>query len=152
MVDEALILRKLSELDQYCSQLKEYENTTSDQYSDDWKIQRIIERTLQMMIETCADIAGHIIADMGFRIPTSYADTFKVLLEEKILDRKLYANLKLIYKAPACPIKETRRHVPHCSREQIQSFLKKRNRTDTPFSHAFAISLHRGPGALSREP
>ena len=98
MVDEALILRKLSELDQYYSQLKEYEKTTADQYSDDWKIQRIIERTLQMMIETCADIAGHIIADKGFRIPKSYADTFKVLLEEKILDRKLYAVMEKIAK------------------------------------------------------
>ena len=98
MVDEALILRKLAELDQYYSQLKEYENTTANQYSDDWKIQRIIERTLQMMIETCADIAGHIIADKGFRIPKSYADTFKVLLEEKILDRKLYAVMEKIAK------------------------------------------------------
>ena len=98
MVDEALILRKLAELDQYYSQLNEYENTTANQYSDDWKIQRIIERTLQMMIETCADIAGHIIADKGFRIPKSYADTFKVLLEEKILDRKLYAVMEKIAK------------------------------------------------------
>ena len=98
MVDEALILRKLADLDQYYSQLNEYENTTADQYSDDWKIQRIIERTLQMMIETCADIAGHIIADKGFRIPKSYADTFKVLLEEKILDRKLYAIMEKIAK------------------------------------------------------
>ena len=101
-----------------------------------------------MMIETCADIAGHIIADMGFRIPTSYADTFKVLLEEKILDRKLYANLKLIYKAPACPIKETRRHVPHCSREQIQSFLIKRNRTDTPLFPCICYFLTLWPGSL----
>jgi uncharacterized protein YutE (UPF0331/DUF86 family) len=98
MVDEALILRKLAELDQYSSQLKEYENTTVEQYSDDWKIQRIIERTLQMMIETCTDIAGHIISDKGYRIPKSYADTFKVLLEEKILDRKLYAVMEKIAK------------------------------------------------------
>jgi len=98
MVDEALILRKLAELDQYYSQLKEYKNTTADQYSDDWKIQRIIERTLQMMIETCADIAGHIIADKGFRIPKSYADTFKVLQEEKILNKKLYAVMEKIAK------------------------------------------------------
>jgi uncharacterized protein YutE (UPF0331/DUF86 family) len=98
MVDEALILRKLADLDQYYSQLNEYENTTADQYSNDWKIQRIIERTLQMMIETCADIAGHIIADKGFRIPKSYADTFKVLLEEKILDRKLYTIMEKIAK------------------------------------------------------
>jgi uncharacterized protein YutE (UPF0331/DUF86 family) len=98
MVDEALILRKLAELDQYYSQLKEYKNTTADQYSDDWKVQRIIERTLQMMIETCVDIAGHIIADKGFRIPKSYADTFKVLLEEKILDKKLSAIMEKIAK------------------------------------------------------
>ena len=98
MVDETLILRKLAELDQYYSQLKEYENTTANQYSDDWKIQRIIERTLQMMIETCADIAGHIIADKGFRIPKSYADTFKVMLEEKILDKKLSAIMEKIAK------------------------------------------------------
>ena len=93
MVDEALILRKLSELDEYYRQVKEYKNITVDQYSGDWKIQRIIERTLQMMIETCVDIAGHIIADKGFRIPKSYADTFKVFSEEKILDSKLSAAL-----------------------------------------------------------
>ena len=50
MVDETLILRKLSELDEYYSQIKEYDKITVAQYSDDWKIQRIIERTLQMMI------------------------------------------------------------------------------------------------------
>jgi len=98
MVDEGLILRKLSELDQYYRQVKEYENTTADQYSEDWKIQRIIERTLQMMVETCADIAGHIIADKGFRIPKSYADTFKVLLEEKILDREVFTAMEKIAK------------------------------------------------------
>jgi len=98
VVDEALILRKLAELDQYYKRLKKYENTTVDQYSDDWKIQRIIERTLQMMIETCVDIAGHIIADKGFRIPKSYADTFKVLLEEKILSRKLSAVMEKMAK------------------------------------------------------
>jgi uncharacterized protein YutE (UPF0331/DUF86 family) len=89
MVDEALILRRLSELDEYYRQIKEYEKITVDRYSGDWKIQRIIERTLQMMIETCVDVAGHIIADRQFRIPKSYADTFKVLHEEKILDSKL---------------------------------------------------------------
>ena len=51
-----------------------------------------------MMIETCVDIAGHIIADKGFRIPKSYADTFKVLFEEKFLDRKLCAVMEKIAK------------------------------------------------------
>jgi uncharacterized protein YutE (UPF0331/DUF86 family) len=98
MVDEALILRKLSELDEYCRQIKEFEDITVNQYSGDWKIQRIIERTLLMMIETCVDIAGHIIADKGFRIPKSYADTFKIFSEEKILDSKLSAALERMAK------------------------------------------------------
>ncbi len=61
MVDRTLILRKLSNLEAYLAQIKEYQDISLDAYVNDWKIQRIIERTLQMMIETCSDIAGHII-------------------------------------------------------------------------------------------
>jgi len=90
MVDKTLILRKLSELDEYYTQIKEYEKITVVQYSGDWKIQRIIERTLQMMIETCVDIAGHMIADKGYRVPKSYSDAFKVLYDEKIINAGLF--------------------------------------------------------------
>lgn len=93
MVDDALILRKLSELDEYYGQIKEYKEITTSQYSKDWRIQRIIERTLQMMIETCVDIASHIIADKGYRVPKSYSDTFKVLHEEKIVNDRLFEAL-----------------------------------------------------------
>ena len=94
MVDDALLLRKLSELDDYRRQVKEFASLTVEQYARDWKIQRIIERTLQMMIETCVDVAGHIVSDEGFRIPKSYADTFTVLHENGILDDRLYLSLK----------------------------------------------------------
>ena len=47
MVDEVLILRKLSELDDYYLQISEYSSITAGEYTKDWKIQRIIERTLQ---------------------------------------------------------------------------------------------------------
>ena len=94
MVDRALVLRKLAELQEYLGQIKEYGNLTVEQYLGDWKIQRIIERTLQMMLETCTDIAGHIISDRGYRIPTSYADTFKVLYEKNILDKGLFETME----------------------------------------------------------
>ena len=98
MVDKTLILRKLSELDEYFKQIKEYEEITVLQYSDDWKIQRIIERTLQMMIETCVDIASHIIADKEYRVPKSYSDAFKVLLDEKIVSSRLFDVLQKMTK------------------------------------------------------
>lgn len=93
MVDKALLLRKLAELERYLGQIREYTNITIEQYSSDWKIQRIIERTLQIMIETCVDIAGHIISDRGYRIPKSYADTFRVLHEENVLGKELFETM-----------------------------------------------------------
>ena len=93
MVDRALILRKLSNLEAYLVQIKEYSGLSLDSYVNDWKTQRIIERTLQMMIETCSDIAGHIIADQKHRVPTGYADTFKVLEENQIIDKPLAVSL-----------------------------------------------------------
>ena len=94
MVDKSLILRKLAELEEYVEQVKEYANMTVAQYSRDWKSQRVVERTLQMMIETCADVAGHIISDKGYRVPTTYADTFRVLYENGILNKELFETME----------------------------------------------------------
>ncbi len=98
MVDKTLVLRKLAELEEYLEQIKEYANISTEQYSREWKSQRIIERTLQMMIESCADIAGHIISDRGYRVPTSYADTFRVLYEKDVLTKDLFETMEKISK------------------------------------------------------
>ncbi|MBW2157977.1 MAG: DUF86 domain-containing protein [Deltaproteobacteria bacterium] len=89
MVDKILVLRKLSELDQYLLQINEYSGITISEYSGDWKTQRVVDRTLQMMIETCLDISGHIISDEEYRVPENYADIFKVLQENGIINESL---------------------------------------------------------------
>ncbi len=94
MVDKILIMRKLTELETYIKQAQEYSTITVKKYSRDWKIQRIVERTLQMMIELCVDIANHIIADKKYRVPTSYSDTFQVLEEEGLISKKQYKTMK----------------------------------------------------------
>ncbi|MDP3112215.1 MAG: DUF86 domain-containing protein [Thermodesulfovibrionales bacterium] len=90
MVDKNVVLRKISELETYQKQIEEFSDITIQEYKSDWKLQRIIERTLQMMIETCVDIAHHIISDKDMRPPTSYADTFNILLENNIIEPELY--------------------------------------------------------------
>lgn len=90
MVDKALLLRKISELETYQKQIREFSDITLQNYKEDWKTQRVVERTLQMMIETCADIANHIISDAGMRVPTGYSDTFKVLFENNFIDKELF--------------------------------------------------------------
>ena len=94
MVDTPLILRKLSQLREFTAQLEEYQTVTAGQYAAEWKTQRIIERTLQMAIEVCLDVAGHIISEKGYRIPNSYADTFRVLFENRVIDERLLAVLE----------------------------------------------------------
>ena len=64
----------------------------------DWKIQRIVERTFQILIETGIDIANHIISDQELRIPISYSDTFKVLQENNIINNQLYQSLEKMAK------------------------------------------------------
>ena len=98
MVDKPLILRKVAEVDQYLRQMKEYARISVEEYQSSWKTQRIIERTLQMMIETCVDIAGHIISDKAFRTPMSYSDTFKVLHDNGVLPASLFAKMNKMAK------------------------------------------------------
>jgi len=78
--------RKLADLDQYLGQVSEYRDITIDQYRGDWKTQRVVERTLQMTIELCVDIANHIIADRGLRVPATYSEAFDILGEAGLLD------------------------------------------------------------------
>ena len=89
MVDRDLVLRKLADLDQYLEQLSEYRDMTVEQYRGDWKTQRIVERTLQMAIEVCLDVATHIIADRGLRVPRTYAEAIEILSEAGLLDAAL---------------------------------------------------------------
>ena len=137
MVDDTLILRKLSELDEYYKQIAEYKKITVRQYSGDWKVQRIIERTLQMMIETCVDIAGHIISDKGFRIPKSYSDTFLVLRENDILGKELFSSVDKIAKFRNIVV----HHYDKVDAEIVVGILKKDLKDLTGFRDAIVSFL-----------
>ena len=58
VVDRDLLRRKLAELAEYVTQVSEYRDLTVEGYRADWRTQRVIERTLQMAIEVCLDVAG----------------------------------------------------------------------------------------------
>lgn len=85
MVDHDLLRRKLSELAEYVTQVSDYRDLTVERYRADWKTQRIVERTLQMAIEACLDIASHVVADRGLHAPATYAETFEVLVQAGLM-------------------------------------------------------------------
>lgn len=88
-MDRALILRKLAELDTYLEQLSEFSSLSAADYQRDWKVQRIVDRTLQLVIECCTDIANHAISAKALPVPTSYAQAFAILGDAGLLDRDL---------------------------------------------------------------
>jgi uncharacterized protein YutE (UPF0331/DUF86 family) len=98
MVDTNLVLRKLLQLERYLKEIEEFSDIKVKEYTNNWKIQRIVERTLQIMVETCLDIASHIVSDEQYRVPENYGDTFKVLLENKIIDEPLFLTMEKMVK------------------------------------------------------
>lgn len=85
-------------LEEYLEQIREYAGIDIEEYKSDWKAQRVVERTLQMMIETCTDIAEHIIADARMKPPESYTETFKVLYDNGVIDEDLSSELQRMSK------------------------------------------------------
>jgi uncharacterized protein YutE (UPF0331/DUF86 family) len=85
-------------MDTYLIQIREFSKISLNEYQENWKTQRIVERTLQILVEECIDMANHIIADEGLRLPVGYADAFQVLVENKIIPKKLSATMEKMAK------------------------------------------------------
>ena len=93
MVDRDLILRKVADLETYLSQAAAYRDVDDTAYRGDWKVQRVVERTLHLIIEVCMDIADHVVADGRLRVPDTGADTFVILAEAGLLNGPLAERL-----------------------------------------------------------
>lgn len=64
-----------------------------ESYANDVRLRRAVERSLQVAVEACLDIARRIIAIEGFRYPENNQDAFRVLVEEKIVPAHLLDTL-----------------------------------------------------------
>lgn len=93
MVDRDLILRRFADLETYLGQLAPYRDIDLETYRGDWKTQRVVERTLHLAIETCMDVAEHIVADRRLRVPETGGATFEILAEAGVLPRDLGTSL-----------------------------------------------------------
>jgi uncharacterized protein YutE (UPF0331/DUF86 family) len=78
MVNIAIIQRLLNNLESHVNELRTATDITHEKYINDIRLQRFVERTMQIGIDCCFDVIHHIISDKGFREPDSYADAFTV--------------------------------------------------------------------------
>jgi len=74
MVEQEVIREKLKYLAEYIDDLEQDKTISLDDFLNDKKIRRYIERTLHMAIECCLDIGSHIISSKKLREPESNND------------------------------------------------------------------------------
>lgn len=87
-----VIVRKLTLLNKYLDDLKPYEGIRfSDFMADHYKIERLIE----LLVMTAADVSFHLLSMRGEAAPGSYRAAFLRLGELNVLDRRLSNNLAL---------------------------------------------------------
>ena len=82
MVDPARVRRLLAMLEQYRSLLAE-------DAPDPFRRRHLVQTAAQI----CIDLAQHVIAADGHRVPRDYGDTFRVLAEVCVIDPELAERL-----------------------------------------------------------
>ena len=96
MIDKEKIYGLFAELEEYLDSLKELQKMTLDEYLRDRRNIYSGRYLLQISIETCINIANHIVSRKKMGIPKEYADAFRLLNKNKILDDKLLDQLVLM--------------------------------------------------------
>jgi len=98
MVSLERIIDKLEQLDDFIGLLAKIKQTPLESFLQDKLLVGGAKYYLQVSIECCLDIANHIIAAQGFRAPKDYADSFRVLQENGVLEERLGNKLRQMAK------------------------------------------------------
>lgn len=94
MVNREVFQRRLARLEQLLRDLRQLASIPRAEYLGDRGKQAQAERWLHLAAECVLDLAHHLIADRGWRTPSSYRDAIQVLAENDILDDSLAGQLE----------------------------------------------------------
>jgi len=94
MVDREKIEGLIRRLREYTGYLQEIVRQDQADFLDDPKSMGSARYYLQVSVETCINIANHIISTEGLRAPRDYRDSFTVLNEAGILSGDLAQTMR----------------------------------------------------------
>lgn len=93
MVDKDVVYAKVNQIQNCLQRIQEKTGDNPDSL-DDIDIQDIFVLNLQRAIQSCLDLAAHIIADKGLGLPTELRDYFVLLEKNKLIDKDLSVRLQ----------------------------------------------------------
>src|SRR5688572_14584931 len=94
MVDRDLVQAKLGELDERLARMRERCPGSADAFSGDRDALDIVSFNLMLAIQSCADIASHIIADERWTAAKTLSEGFERLREHGVLTAATAAGMK----------------------------------------------------------
>ncbi len=94
MIDKFSIDRMLENLKIYVVQLERLSSLGQEEFLSDPDKLGSAKYYLIVSIESCVDIANHIISAERYRRPSDFADTFAVLYENGLIDKELEERLQ----------------------------------------------------------
>ncbi len=92
-IDKDLIQDKIDVIEKNLKFLDEYKSLQIEKFLGSYKDVQAVKYSLFEIIESCIDIASHIISVKGFERAESYAEMFEILEKNKIIESKLSRNL-----------------------------------------------------------
>jgi uncharacterized protein YutE (UPF0331/DUF86 family) len=93
LVEPEVIREKLKYLAEYIDDLEQDQSISLNEFLNNKKTRRYIERTLHLAIECCLDMGSHIISSEKLREPENNKDIFHVLAENGYIPKKELAEL-----------------------------------------------------------
>jgi uncharacterized protein YutE (UPF0331/DUF86 family) len=91
--DIDIILRLISELRKSVRRLQILSGLKKEEIIDDPDKIASVKYHFIVAIESCIDMCNHIISQNRFRVPEDYADTFRVMVEERVLENETLDDL-----------------------------------------------------------
>lgn len=89
MVDKSLITKKLERVGSYLEQVHRKKDPGIAAFLKDRDIQSIILFNIIQAIQSCIDIGAHIISDSQWETPSTQAEIFEILAENKVITKSL---------------------------------------------------------------
>ena len=89
MVDPQSVRHLLALHRKYRDYLDRLAARSDEQIKSDFAVMGGLQHYLLLVIETVLDLGSHVISSEGFEPPRSYADIFRVLADEELLETEL---------------------------------------------------------------
>lgn len=93
MTNLTVIENKISVIQKYLNILKAYQQHTKQELENDNTLKGAVERYLYLAVQASIDLAEAYIAYKNFRKPTTYRESFEILLEKNCIPKELSEKL-----------------------------------------------------------